>query len=385
MVRRKALSISLSVEGTPDVAPKARQNLSWEDMAEKARNVTTSSLASGEQKVHQGHVFVRIAQGAPALMLLQCEESGSVVTPPQGSTTSLEFEGHTTGIVPFIEVTHLCVRNAAMPPKGLRPLSLVRRADETMEPGCCASARSANSRIPALATAFALLFLGTTVRQHTGVCSVVALSERRVLQRAIRIRPTASIRCCLRRPRRVPFSSHHRMVARKSLMSRFSSVQTRLGSIIIPTRCALSRLRGGQGAICEGSKGYRREKLLQEAKDMLLQEMGNLNDDEWNRTNAMLELMAKSGDLELLQQMEQQLSADNATSGATAQELYNKDWGGSSSWIPDFLSDFDNNTKEAVLASRNAAKKALGERMLRETPWISNRYQADRAVTKCSE
>eukprot|EP00466_Bigelowiella_natans_P010833 jgi/Bigna1/76286/fgenesh1_pg.40_\ len=63
----------------------------------------TRSLA-GEQKVHQGHVFVRIAQGAPALMLLQCEESGSVVTPPQGSTTSLEFEGHTTGIVPFIEI-----------------------------------------------------------------------------------------------------------------------------------------------------------------------------------------------------------------------------------------------------------------------------------------
>eukprot|EP00466_Bigelowiella_natans_P015950 jgi/Bigna1/127565/aug1.4_g2273 len=62
----------------------------------------TRSLA-GEQKVHQGHVFVRIAQGAQALMLLQCEESGSVVTPPQGSTTSLEFEGHTTGIVPFIE------------------------------------------------------------------------------------------------------------------------------------------------------------------------------------------------------------------------------------------------------------------------------------------
>eukprot|EP00466_Bigelowiella_natans_P011323 jgi/Bigna1/87286/estExt_fgenesh1_pg.C_180169 len=67
---------------------------------------TVSDVArslAGEQKVHQGRVFVRIAQGAPALMLLQCEESGSVVTPPQGSTTSLEFEGHTTGIVPFIE------------------------------------------------------------------------------------------------------------------------------------------------------------------------------------------------------------------------------------------------------------------------------------------
>eukprot|EP00466_Bigelowiella_natans_P017643 jgi/Bigna1/145917/aug1.105_g20625 len=67
---------------------------------------TVSDVArslTGEQKVFQGHVFVRFAQGALALMLLQCEESGSVLTPPQGSTTSLEFEGHTTGIVPFIE------------------------------------------------------------------------------------------------------------------------------------------------------------------------------------------------------------------------------------------------------------------------------------------
>ena len=46
MVRRKALSISLSVEGTPVLAPEARQSLPCEDVAEKARKVMTLSLES---------------------------------------------------------------------------------------------------------------------------------------------------------------------------------------------------------------------------------------------------------------------------------------------------------------------------------------------------
>eukprot|EP00466_Bigelowiella_natans_P013514 jgi/Bigna1/76147/fgenesh1_pg.39_\ len=75
----------------------------WFD-GEPCRFLCQSKGHQENKKVFQGRVFVRFAQGAPALMLLQCEESGSVVTPPQGSTTSLEFEGHTTGIVPFIEV-----------------------------------------------------------------------------------------------------------------------------------------------------------------------------------------------------------------------------------------------------------------------------------------
>eukprot|EP00466_Bigelowiella_natans_P008966 jgi/Bigna1/72952/fgenesh1_pg.22_\ len=75
MVRRKALSISLSVEGTP-----------------------------GEQKTLQRRVFVKITQGTPSLVRLQSEESGRVVTPPEGTTAGLKFEGHTTSIIPFIKM-----------------------------------------------------------------------------------------------------------------------------------------------------------------------------------------------------------------------------------------------------------------------------------------